>query len=394
MAAGGLWFLSTRSPTDDLSEFGGGLVPDRPREATSPTLEPAERPEAAALVAPLAAPQTPGDLGASALEGQVQDRFGQPVVGERVWLLTGNQSHPPGGADLSAYITGLTNRQGSFSLSADGPGPWALAVGPAGHPSIAPSEARSLSVGGRVEVVLPGRTLLNVTFPDIEAGADQLSLLVEYLGEGGPAQGVRTGRGRIETGLSPDRAPRTRRRGRDRSEREDRNGQLTPATSIPTPLLAAFPSGQQQDPTQTGRQRGRGRNRADAQGQANRRADRRGKKEARSGAQQKPTEVQSPPLPPTERWKTASRQTLPPPDEQGKRTVLIGGLTPGKIARLVLKVGMKRYEGTSRFSLVKDARTEIQVFPLPPGPGSQLNYSMRTMVLGAHERPAGVRWQN
>jgi len=403
--------------------FSGAASVLEPREdlaALEPTTgaRPAQR-EARAESAALAAPSTavqesakpsapaPAVTGPLTLDGQVTDRFGWPLPGERVWLVPGDERHPQSGDDLQRLVTATTSSKGKFSLTLPNQGPWRLAVGPPGGARTTLPEARELDGTQRAQVVLSGGTELRVSFDGLPPGDDLLTLELIALAEPGAGgrrerrgdrgssddkgkQGGGTGAGKRakrDKGDKGDKAGENRN-SRDSGQREGEPGAAaaTRESSPVVSLAALAPAAQDGGARRQGRRRN-GETGNEEGNQDNERRDGRDRSRKRDREEQQ----DGPPEPPPEVWRHAHAHEFSS-EERAAREVRIGGLAVDRVSRLALKVGDVRLEGLPRFSLSPDTVTQLRVFQVSSGPGSVLNYVVSTRALARDESPAGVSW--
>ncbi|MGK0218848.1 MAG: hypothetical protein ACI9HE_002344 [Planctomycetota bacterium] len=329
----------------------------------------------------------------NALEGMVIDRFGAPLGGERVWLIPATHGHPILTVPLDKYITARTSRSGQFSLSLPDAGPWRLAVGPAGEQRIPPSAPRKMESGANAVVTLPGSSRLLIATAEIKQLAAPITIEVLALMEAGDVGAKKKGRGaesnskgkRQDSEREKSRGQEKRSKRQDES-RDERGAQLA-APPLPTLTMASVIA-PTQDPGSAKRGRGRrgqdsGRQRSNNQKSSKQGNKRSNKKEA--------AEEEALPAPPRPAWQRVTSCKVRP-EELETGHVVLGNLPTGPVFRLVLVVGSERYEGGTKFSIAKDTRVEVSLFPFTPGPGASFNYSAHPANLAADEAPAGVVW--
>lgn len=105
------------------------------------------------------------------LRGRAVDSHGLAVANASIWLLGGGEAHPVEGANLKDRLRAVTNKSGEFGIEIPAEGSWRFSAGPPGE-ILATSEALDLSLGGpsNLEVVLPGRGLLDVRLDNVPEG--------------------------------------------------------------------------------------------------------------------------------------------------------------------------------------------------------------------------------
>ncbi len=365
------------------------------------------------------------------LEGAITDRFGHPIVNERVYLLRPDQGYPPPGVDLAYYVTTLTSRSGQFSLDAPDEGPWRLAVGPRGRPRVEPSDLHSLQGNTRAEVTVPGTAGIRVLLDGVPRDGSHISVELVALRQPTPAvkpsdSGGRGG-GKVNTRGKADRnnrkndkntAPNRRnRRGTTSAEdsrgvfrsESDEAGSLGPrlATESVDVALASLTiqnqgrarDRQEEAGEEEKAKRGHrgGRNRP-GQGKRLSREDRQRQREERQREKEETYGGFDPqggkgtePFKSPERWVSMHRH-LVTEEELTAGVTEFSGLEGGRIVRLRLRVGKEQIEGEHRFTLIEDAITEVRIISAKTGPGSALVYSSTIQMLPADERPKGIRW--
>ena len=353
------------------------------------------------------------------LEGTVTDRFGHPIVNERVYLLRPDQGYPPPGVDLAFYVTALTSRSGQFSLSAPDEGPWRLAVGPRGKPRVDPSDLRSLNGNARAEVTVPGAAGIRVLLDGVPRDGSHISVELVALSRSVPSmkplKGGARGGAKIDTrGNSDRKSTPNRRNRRGNTDGADSRGVFrnesgsdgaesagprlaTETVGVALASLTLQNQGRARDKQEEAgeeekakRNNRGGRNR---QGQGSRpgRGNRQGEKEkADGGSDPKEGKIDEPFTPP-ERWVSVHRH-LVTEEELSAGVAEFSGLEGGSIVRLRLRVGKEQIEGEHRFTLIKDAITEVRIISAKVGPGAALVYSSSLQMLPADERPKGIRW--
>lgn len=307
----------------------------------------------------------------NALGGTIRDRFGLPVVGERVYLLRAEQGHPPAGAKLTEYVTAITGKTGRFSLTFREAGPWRLGVGPPGQPRIPPTEPRAFTSTTRADVVVPGPAAVRVSFENVKEDRGAISL--EFLALNDPVvpragrRGERGGRNFSgDLGTEQGAGNRNRRGAGTQAaetveggtaEQSERGGRGVRAGGAPV-----------EEGQGGGNRGGRGRDRSQ-----------RGSEDA-----------VVPPVP-TESWRTLYRLELTE-EELAAGEVERSGLPDDGVVRLRLRVGRQRIEGTRRFSLRPNALTDIRILSVSTGDNPTLDYLTSLEVPRPGEVQPGVRW--
>ncbi|MEZ6015704.1 MAG: carboxypeptidase-like regulatory domain-containing protein [Planctomycetota bacterium] len=350
------------------------------------------------------------------VEGDVRDRLGAPVAGERVWLLATGVPFPPADARLTDYVTARTGQTGAFSLTAPGPGPWRLAVGAPGEPRFEPSPPRVLAGPARAAATISGTAALRIVFEGLPAGDEPVALEVLALrdpsaapGQGrGNAGNGRRGRGNGAAGVPADPAAgNTGRRGRTRPQGDAtdqgasggsdiRGAQATPSDGeAPRAQLASVQQPTPQGARRNGRGQGQGQPGAGQPGGAAQGGRARGSRgqggPPNGGAAASGEQDDAPQGPPPEVWRALVRRTLTP-EERASGSVELTGLRPGATARLALRIGDDTLEGQTRFLLAADAVIEVRVFPLTQPMGSGLSYVALPLPVAPDATPIGARW--
>jgi len=404
---------------------------------------------------------------ARTVEGVVLDRFGHPVVNERVYLLRSGQDFPASGVDLGFFVTSLTSREGEFTLRAPDEGPWRVAVGDRGRPRVDSSEPRTLDGADRAEIVVPGAAGVRVLLDGVPRDGSYVQVELSALNQPvSPANRVENesrpaprGGARAVPTKGAAKAPPGSRKGRrgdagaGKAEAAESTGseegsdsgvfrslddprehpvrrlvdpEETSALATLLPQDADGGGGQAEGAKgQQGKagQQGKGQRKeaGDAktggrraarnrQGRAVRdlqkehpdiRIDPRtggkidpdaGRRlDAESGGLEREDQRPIVPITPQEQWVSMHRH-LVSAEELEAGVAEFSGLEAGRIVRLAVRVGAQRIEGEHRFTLMKDAVTEVRILTIKTGQAARLVYSSSLEMLPEGERPEGIRW--
>lgn len=403
---------------------------------------------------------------AKTVEGVVLDRFGHPVVNERVYLLRSDQDFPAPGMDLGFFVTSLTSREGEFTLRAPDEGPWRVAVGDRGRPRVDSSDLRTLDGADRAEIVVPGAAGVRVLLDGVPRDGSYVS--VELIALNQPVSpaihverdvgpGPRGGTRAVQIKGAPKAPPGTRQGKRGGagagkakaaestgSEEGTDSGAFRTIDDLPehpvrrlvdpeeTSALAtllpqdaddggAQDKGAKRKQGKAGQGQGRIKDAGDAKAGGRRaarnrqgRAVREFQKEhpdieidprtggkidpdegrrldAESGGLEQEDRRISVPITPPEQWISMHRH-LVSPEELEAGVAEFSGLEAGRIVRLAVRVGAQRIEGEHRFTLMKDAVTEVRILTVKTGPAARLVYSSSLEMLPEDEHPEGIRW--
>ncbi|MDA1265701.1 MAG: hypothetical protein O2816_11535 [Planctomycetota bacterium] len=359
--------------------------------------------------------------GPRTVDGVIEDRFGQAVRGERVWLIDGTAGHPPASAAYADYTTAMTSSSGKFSLTLPVEGEFRLAVGPPGQPRVPVSSTQSNAGRPRARVVVPGGTTMCVIFDEVPAADEVLTLELVTLregeteGDGGRGdrgdRGDRGGRGR-DRGTRDNGLDGPRSGGEDYDGSNNNNegagqrrgpGGRQGSLEAPAAQLASF--------TQDGeRQRGGGQRGGGQEGGAEGGDLTRGRGGFRNLSEEERESLREQlrermgtrgegdefnlPEPAREVWRSAERHEISE-EELLSGVVVLSGALSDRVARLDLRVGRRRViEGVARFTIIPDVALEIRVLPVDlSAEEPALNYIVSSQPLGPTAPAIGIQWE-
>lgn len=318
------------------------------------------------------APPATADGTLRAIEGTVRDRFGFPVSGERVFLLSAEQDHPTVSTPIEDYVKTLTSSEGRFVLTTRLEGPWRLSVGPPGEPRIPPSEPKSPTGTIQAEVIVPGSAAVRVALAELPETELPLVLEVMLLEKAPPPPAIPPPVAPPAKPLANPGTPITRKEAasRDRSDKDAEAAAEEEGGSQSTkPVRGARTLGEGQDDDGTSIPLDRSGGARDATDPGGYRGI----------------------APPAEKWRPVERRRITAP-ELVEGFVGIPNLPIGEILRLNLMVGSERAEGNLRFVPRKDTLIEVRIVTVTTRPARKFSYVTSLEVLAPDESPPGVRW--